>query len=268
MLAAFCWSCGFIIARPLLGRLSVFKVNALRLYAPAAVFPILVLLLGWPHLFAEMRWYNFAALAGTAVLGIGLADLGMINAMRVVGVSRAYTLATLATLFGVFWAWLLLGESITLSLLLAALVMMIGVTLSTVRGGGQQGEAAYGLVLLRIGLGDSNPLVANAFRLPVAALVGTTALLIREPRSEWLHWAGLSHTARGLSAGVVGIGCGALLFMYALGEIGAARAGVIASLSPVFGMILATAFLGERPSPWQAVGVFMAVGGVVLVTLS
>ena len=124
------------------------------------------------------------------------------------------------------------------------------------------------LVLLRIGLGDSNPLVANAFRLPVAALVGTTALLIREPRSEWLHWAGLSHTARGLSAGVVGIGCGALLFMYALGEIGAARAGVIASLSPVFGMILATAFLGERPSPWQAVGVFMAVGGVVLVTLS
>ena len=287
--AAFCWSCGFVIARPLLGQLSVFRLNILRLSGPAILFPLLLLSLGLGHLFGELELHNIAALGVTAVAGIGLVDLGMIHAMRLVGVSRAYTMSNVSTLFALLWAYLLLGELINSAVIWAALLMATGVGLTTLRGGSGQGEASYGsrqfwlgislaagvaciwgldIIFLRVGVGDAHPLAANAVRLPMALLVATTAMLIREPAGQKLNLPTISQAGRGLLGGLIGIGIGAMLFLYALQGIGAARAGVLAALSPIFGMVLAAIFLHERPNRQQMLGVLLAVGGVVLISNS
>ena len=94
---------GLVLARPLLNQLSVFRVNGLRLLGPALLFPTLLLLLGLVPELGEFGWHNVAALIASAVLGIGLIDTGMHHAMRLIGLSRAYTPVNLSALAAVFW---------------------------------------------------------------------------------------------------------------------------------------------------------------------
>lgn len=287
--AAFCWSAGFVISRPLLAHLSVFRTNLLRLLPPALFFPALLLALGLGPTLGEFAWHNYAALIASAFVGIGLADSGMIHSMRLIGLARAYTLGNFATLFAVLWAWLFLDEVVNLALVWSALITVGGVVLVTSRGGTGQGEAAYGtrrfwmgvalacgvaavwgldLVLIRIGIGDGHPLAANTVRMPASLVVAGIALLAREPPGAPRQMPTPAQTLRGLLGGAVGITISALLIFWAIPEIGAARVGVLAALSPVFGLLLATLFLGEKASRRQAVGVIVAISGVILLVVA
>ena len=289
VLATLCWSAGFVISRPLLAHLSVFRTNLLRLLGPAVLFPSLVLSLGLLPEFQNFGWHNYAALVAAAVLGIGLTDAGMIHAMRLIGLARAYTLGNISTLFAVLWAGLILRESITPALVWAALITVMGVTLTTSRGGAGQGEAAYGtrqfwfgvalaagvaatwgmdLVMIRIGIGDGHPLVANTIRVPASLAVATVALLVREPPGSDSAPMTLPLAARGIAGGLVGLGGGGILFLYAIQQLGAAQAGVLASLSPIWGLLLAVIFLGERPSRRQVLGVLLAISGIILLVVA
>ncbi len=283
--AAFCWSAGVVLARPLLNRLSVFRVNLLRLVAPALLFPALLVLLGLVPELGDFGWQNYAALFASAVLGIGLIDTGMHHAMRLIGLARARTLGNLSVPAAVFWGWLLLGELVNPALIWAALLTFCGATLVNVRGGAGQGVAEYGtrqfwvgvamasvvaaiwgldVVLIRIGIGDGHPLAANAFRMPAALAIAGAALLVRETPGDGSIRPTVRQSLRGILAGLIALGCGALLFFYAIQEIGAARAAVLSALAPIFMLLLAAVFLGERPNRRQALGVALAVLGVVL----
>ncbi len=285
IVAAFSWSAGFVISRPLLAHLSVFRTNLLRLLPSALIFPILLMTLGLGSTLGEFGWHNYAALIASAFAGIGLADAGMIHSMRLIGLARAYTLGNFATLFAVLWAWLILDEAVSLALVWAALITVGGVALVTSRGGAGQGESEFGtrrfwlgvalasgvaavwgldLVLIRIGIGDGHPVAANAVRMPASLVVAGIALLAREPPGTPRRMPTRAQTLRGLLGGAVGITFSASLIFFAIQEIGAARVGVLAALSPVFGLLLATLFLDEKPSRRQALGVIVAVGGVIL----
>jgi drug/metabolite transporter (DMT)-like permease len=50
-----------------------------------------------------------------------------------IGAARASTVTYLIPLFGVIWAWLLLGESVTLTMVLAGALILGGVALSQQR---------------------------------------------------------------------------------------------------------------------------------------
>lgn len=283
--AAFCWSVGLVISRPLLNQLSVFRVNVLRILGPALLFPVLLLLLGLAPALGDFGWHNYAALIASAVLGIGFIDTGMHHAMRLIGLARAYTMGNLSALAAVFWGWLLLGELVNPALIWAALLTFLGATLVNLRGGAGQGVADYGsrqfwvgvclacgvaaiwgldVVLIRIGIGDGHPLAANAVRVPAALGIAGVALLAREVPGAGSAKPTLRQSVRGIVGGLIALGCGALLFFYAIQEIGAARAAVLASLSPIFTLLLAAIFLGEKPNFRQAFGVALAVAGVVL----
>lgn len=283
--AAFCWAVGFTLARPLLNQLSVFRVNLLRVAGPALLFPVLLVLLGFAPRLGDFAWHNYAALVASAGLGIGFTDTGMQHAMRLIGLARAYTLGNLSVMAAVFWSWLLLGELINPALIWAALLTFCGATLVNMRGGTGQGETDYGsrqfwigvslasgvallwgldIVLIRIGVGDGHPLAANAVRVPAALGIAGIALLAREPATALRNRPTPRQTAQGVLAGLIALGCGALLFFYSIQNIGAARAAVLSSLSPIFVAILAAVFLGERPSYRQILGVLLAVSGVGL----
>ena len=283
--AAFCWSVGLVLARPLLNQLSVFRVNLLRLLGPALLFPVLLVLLGLVPALGEFGWHNVAALVASAMLGIGFTDTGMHHAMRLIGLARAYTLGNLSALAAVFWGWLLLGELVNPALIWAALLTFIGATLVNLRGGTGQGIADYGsrtfwtgvflasgvaaiwgldVVLIRIGVGEGHPLAANVIRVPAALGIAGVAFLARETPGPGSANPTPRQMVRGIGAGLIALGCGALLFFYAIQEIGAARAAVLASLSPIFTLLLAAVFLGETPSRRQVLGVALAVVGVIL----
>ncbi len=110
---------------------------------------------------------------------------------------------------------------------------------------------------------DTNLIVVNAVRVPIAALfLGTLAasrgaLDLRKyrPRDLWLL----------VGAGIVGSGVGSLLYVYALKEAGAGRSAILNSLSPVFALPLAAWLLHERVTKLTIAGTLLALVGVWLV---
>ena len=68
---------------------------------------------------------------------------------------------------------------------------------------------------------------------------------------------------------VLGLACTALshtLFIGALATVSAHTASVIAALEPVYGIVLALAFLGEVPGPWTLAGGALIVAAAVVAT--
>lgn len=52
----------------------------------------------------------------------------------------------------------------------------------------------------------------------------------------------------------------------AVARVGPSRAGIFMNVTPLVGMALAAALLGERIGPWQVAGVLLVLGGVALTT--
>jgi drug/metabolite transporter (DMT)-like permease len=67
------------------------------------------------------------------VLCTGFAFVLYYRLVARIGAARTSTVTYLIPLFGVIWAWLLLGEGVTLSMVLAGALILAGVGLSQQR---------------------------------------------------------------------------------------------------------------------------------------
>jgi len=96
-------------------------VSGSVLLAPLAIYE-------WPrHAIAAGSWVS-AVLLG--VLCTGIAFVLYYRLIGRVGAARASTVTYLIPLFGVIWAWLILGEPLTLTMALAGALILAGVALS------------------------------------------------------------------------------------------------------------------------------------------
>ena len=91
------------------------------LLAPLAVW-------NWPHHPLPAASWASALLLG--VLCTGFAFVLYYRLVARIGAARTSTVTYLIPLFGVIWAWLLLGEQVTLSMVLAGALILAGVGLS------------------------------------------------------------------------------------------------------------------------------------------
>src|SRR5215831_14860406 len=91
------------------------------LLSPLAIY-------SWPHHPIGAASWASAALLG--VLCTGVAFVFYYRLIARVGAPRTSTVTYLIPLFGVIWAWLLLGEPLTVSMALAGALILAGVALS------------------------------------------------------------------------------------------------------------------------------------------
>jgi drug/metabolite transporter (DMT)-like permease len=91
------------------------------LLAPLAIYT-------WPQQPISARSWVSAVLLG--VLCTGVAFVLYYRLIARIGASRASTVTYLIPLFGVIWAWLMLGEPLTVTMALAGALILVGVGLS------------------------------------------------------------------------------------------------------------------------------------------
>ena len=82
----------------------------------------------WPESVPSMKAWGAAAMLG--VVCTGLAFVMFYNLIKRIGASRAVMVTYLVPLFGVFWAWSLLGEPVTASMAAAGALIIGAVALS------------------------------------------------------------------------------------------------------------------------------------------
>ena len=86
----------------------------------------------WPKLATPAVWTS-PSWGSAIALGVVCTGLGMVMYYRLIagiGASRASTVTYLIPVFGVAWAWMLLGEPLTLSMALSGLLILGSVAMS------------------------------------------------------------------------------------------------------------------------------------------
>ena len=85
----------------------------------------------WPqHAISTAAWASAVSLG---VLCTGIAYAFLFRLLEAIGPSRTGTVTYLVPLFGVAWAWLVLGESVTTGMVIAGTLILGGVALSQSR---------------------------------------------------------------------------------------------------------------------------------------
>lgn len=95
----------------------------------AAVLTLPFALANWPaNTIAPQAW---AAAGLLGVLCTGIAFVMFYRLIKRIGASRAASVTYLVPLFGVFWAWAVLGEALTLAMAISAALIIGSVVIST-----------------------------------------------------------------------------------------------------------------------------------------
>lgn len=224
------------------------------------------------------------ALIGSALIGPGVGDLLYYGSIRTLGVARTFPVAMAASpLFTIVLAAVVVGESITPSVIGGGALIVAGITLITLRpesvggpGAAEPSRGAYLIVLVAAGCwavatvwlraateGLSPPLVSS-IRIPAAALF---ALALA--RSQGVTLRPGRYGARSIAtlgaAGLLGVGAGSILYVLAVQHAGAARTAILSSTAPLFALPLAAILLHERVTSRIAAGTALSIAGIWLV---
>ena len=115
-------------------------------------------------------------------------------------------------------------------------------------------------VLLRRGLQHASPLSAAVVSITVTTAFVWCLALSSGPVDRLFTWKIWPF----LAAGLVAPGLARLMFFVGIGRIGVARASSLMAAAPLFAVLIAMAFLAERPTPPLFAGAVAIVGGSVL----
>jgi len=183
-------------------------------------------------------------------------------------------------------AVLFLGETITWSLALGTALVLVGIYLIIGLGAGNRlplavpttgkKEMGIGLILiafllwaisislLKLGLQEVRLILANGVRMLVASLALMILILFQKsvPQPTGLH---IHDMAVGAVSGILAFGLGGLLFLQVILYAGAAKATVLTSSAPLFGLPLSLVFLKERVTVRIATGTVLVVLGIVFI---
>jgi len=157
---------------------------------------------------------------------------------------------------------------------------VLGMALIVASGGGELGFGADTLAgdLLMIGasvawalytvgaremIAEYGPVSVTAWTLWIGSL---GLLLLGAPALARLDWGAVSPAAWGgvVYAGGLGIGLAYLIWNTGVHRIGNTRTAMYSNLVPVVALVVAWAWLGERPLLWQVVGATVIIGGITL----
>lgn len=281
------WAFTSVLLASQSGRLRPLLMSAIRsLTASLMLIGLLVATDGLVQL-KEMTFVTGVSMMGSGIIGQAVGDTLYINALAYLGVSRTFPITNSAYPFITFvLAVLLLGESVTWTLPIGGALIVAGITWIVLEQRRAAAEAelhvelvrgvifavaaaaawATATIWLRGQQGDLDALGAASLRIPAAsAAVWATIAMTRGRGEQPLRTV----TPRGIAvvsaAGVLGTGLGSILFIYAVGEIGAAKTAFLTTSAPVFALPMGVILLSEKINARTLLGTAVTIAGIWLV---
>ena len=228
----------------------------------------------WPVIRANIWLLSF----------LGIIGGGAINTFSYIGLNyttatNALILNSAAPIFIVMFCYLIFGDRITVRQLCGIMVSIAGVLIVVLKGDlsalahmtlnrGDMlvllGMACWGVYTTFLRKRPAiSPLSFAASTFAAAAIVNIPLALIEaavgyQPRATWLTAGAIAYV--GIFPSVIAY----LFYNRGVELIGGNRAGIFTHLVPVFGAVLAFAFLGETPGLYHAAGFAMILAGVWL----
>ncbi len=224
-------------------------------------------------------------LAGSIVLGAVIGDTLYLVSQERIGISYAFPIAMTFPVLTFVFAIVFLNEPVVVGRLVGAVIAVAGTIIISLEQASteENGEPktrdllgfasavvttilyAIGAILIQVGLRDYNVdaisgnfvrMIAGGFAfIPIFALAKHRGMKIPSRR-----------VAKTIAiTGFFGMAIGALLYVYAIEQAGAAITSVVASTAPLFAVPLSIYYLNERPTKRTILGIVATVLGVILV---
>jgi len=276
--AALCWTTTAALLKIGSSKTQPLLANAIRVAAATVGSLLLVFFTGEVNGLLTPNLGAFIAAFTAGLLGIVLGDTLYIYSLKMVGVARAMPVANTYPLFSTLGAFLFLGEKITLSVIIGALVIIFGLWLISPSG---EREGSFtvksffltllcapiwgaGILLLGYALNYYSVVALNAVRLPFLALILVGFAYARGYNHAKLDRRTLLILA---SAGILGLSIGNLLLLVGMDSIGVAKAVPLSSTSPLFSTIVGRVFLREHVGLRVYLSAALIVLGIIQITI-
>lgn len=282
ILAALSWSIAALLYKIGLKSFNVLLANLIRLTSATAFLSLLLTFLyglNWLRVMSyPVIFYMIANV--TAALGIG--DLCYFISINKIGVSRAVPIAYSFPLFLYPLAILLLGEETELYSLIASVLVVLGIYL--VSQGGEQGMSrtdltgilpaictafswALSIIFLKLALQHAETLALNAGRMLIILPIMFLAVIASASHKQVSPHKAKSRLISLVLAGIIALGIGDTLLIYALSLASATIVAPLSATSPLFSAILAMAFLREKVTSKLALGAMLiTIGAGILLS--
>ncbi len=139
------WAISSVLMASQVDRLDSPSISALRLAWASALFIVLVLVQGLWGEFAALGTSNIIQLVAGALVGLALGDTLYVVSLRLLGAARAFTISLgLFTVLTFALSALLLGETITMNVVLGAGLVIASVYLVALYGRADAPETLAG----------------------------------------------------------------------------------------------------------------------------
>lgn len=288
---AFMWALSSVIIKSQIGRFNALFANTLRCVVGAIVFVLLSLVMGRLGELFRASAISLLSLGGASICVFVVGDTMFYHSMGIIGVSRALPISCCSPIFTLAIAVAFFGKSVSMLAAGGFIAVVAGVyfvasvtsthskTEKTVPV--KKGPHLFGVILaiaaaicwaagtnlLNVGVEETDVVVANAFRLMVAAVPLTVLVLRREggfPKLKNYGWKNFFLLLLGCAVGGV---AATILYVIAVKHAGASKAAVLSSVAPLFAVPLSFFMLKERITVRLSVGVMLSVIGIWLVLM-
>lgn len=285
LLSALLWAVSSVLLTIGARKIHVVPLNLVRCVVSTAFFWALLPFYGGLDALAAIP---LAAWPWLVVSVLGLLVVGdslYFRSMDLAGVSWAMPVASITPLWAVFLASFFVGEPLTWSLVLGAVLVVTGIFLvsrtvdqsdagTPIDPGARRAGLllallvsvlwAIGQVALKPATEGTHSVVANGVRQPLGALMLLGLSLVR---GRWRELKGLDGRswATILIASLAGTGLGSLFFVMAIQMAGAGRTAVLTSTAPMMAIPFSMFWLRERPTRWTLAGTVLTTVGIGLV---
>ena len=267
-------------------RLHVVPLNLVRCTAGTMFFWILLPFFGGIQAIAALTPSAWLWLMISVLTLLVVGDSLYFSSMDLAGVSWSMPVTNISPLWAVLLAVVLVGEPLSWSLVVGALMVIAGITLigrSDSRPAGEESKKdrrarrtgllmalavsilwAIGNVALKPATEGTHAIVANSIRQPMAVVILLIPTLWRG------QWRGFGTLAKRswlliLLASLFGMGLATTFFVLAIQRAGAGRTAVLMASSPLMALPFSMLWLHERPTRWTFVGLLLATAGIFLV---
>ncbi len=269
-----CWSVTFVWIKVALQTYRPYEITFLRLVL-ASTLLFAIMWLGRHHEKVERR--DFLRLMLVSFCEPFMYFIGEANGMQYVSSTLGSLIISTIPIFAAVGAWLILKERLSLSLLLGLIMSCIGVAVMSL-GSGDLSANTKGILFLMIAVfaGVFYGITVQRLTLRYSAitivawqsLFGMLYFLPLFLYYDGVHFAVVQHNIEGLltiAAMSLFASVGAfMLYTGVIRDLGVIKSNVFTNLIPIFTVILAYFMLGDTLSPLAALGLCLALIGLVL----
>ncbi|MEM2092681.1 MAG: DMT family transporter [Candidatus Bathyarchaeia archaeon] len=287
--AALCWTISAALYKTALAKTSPLPANTIRCLGTSIFMLLCLTIAGHAGFFLSLSSYAVLLASASGLVGLGLGDTLYLKSLRILGVSRAVPLTCTYPLFSLVWALFLVGEDVTLQVVLAAITIVAGIwLLSWERSSAsnmaekQRKMLAKGVTFailtaavwsisisminlaLRENMDLEHAFAINTLRVAVLAIFLPIFTCITEGKSGF-YKIDKETAAILISGGIIAIGLGWFLLTLSFTYIPESQAVPISSTTPLFSALFSVIFLKEKVTLRIAFGSVLVVAGTLLI---